>query len=182
MKRKAQTLKILVVNFGTPESPWNLFCGIDENRVVFFKYLEMFSLPAYGSVNTEITFFRNREMINSLSPYISGDHGAPFRMEVGKHKIHTKFPIHESSKVFSGDFIDGDIIEIEKYDWDAKDNPLSLISTRRSVGNDFHLVFHGDEIAQKIVEFSKMTYHELSNKSVIFENKPGESGRYISHF
>jgi hypothetical protein len=103
-------------------------------------------------------------------------------MEVGKHKIHTKFPIHESSKVFSGDFIDGDIIEIEKYDWDADDNPLSLISTRRSVGHDFHMVFHGDEIAQKIVEFSKMTYHELSNKSVIFENKPGESGRYISHF
>jgi hypothetical protein len=182
MKIKAQTLKILVVNFGTEQDPWNLFCGIDENRIVFFKYLEMFSLPAYGSVNTEITFFRNREIINSLSPYISGDHGAPFRMEIGKHKIYSRFPVHQSSKLFSGDFLSDDIIEIEKCDWEAEDNPLSLISTRRSVGHDFHLVFHRDDIAKKIVEFSGMTYEELSDKSVIFENKPGESGRYISHF
>mgnify|MGYP000184415254 CR=1 FL=1 len=182
MEIKQQTVKIFVINFGTVENPWNLFCGIDEHRVVFFKYLEMFSLPAQGSINTQIIFFRNGEIINSLIPYISGEHGSPFRLEIGKNRIHTKFPIYESSKFFSGDFTEGDIIEIYKKDWDTEDNPLSLISTHRSVGHDFHFVFHGDEIAQKIVQFSGMTYRDLSDKKVIFENKPGESKRYISHF
>lgn len=182
MKRKAQVLRILLVNFGTEKSPWNLFCSIDEHRVVFFKYLEMFSLPAQGSINTQIIFFRNGEIINSLIPYISGEHGAPFRLEIGKHPVHAKFPLYESSKIFAGDFTEGDIIEIYKKDWELDDNPLSLVSTHRSVGHDFHFVFHGDEIAQKIVQFSGMTYRDLSDKKVIFENKPGESKRYISHF
>ena len=178
MKTKKETLKILVVNFGTEQDPWNLFCGIDENRVVFFQYLSVGSLPAYHTDHdTQIRAYRNNNLHASGTVYLSSGHINEFRF-----RENHNMKLNSNDQLFAFDFAGGDIIEVEKYDWDADDNPLSLISTRRSVGHDFHMVFHGDEIAQKIVEFSKMTYHELSNKSVIFENKPGESGRYISHF
>jgi hypothetical protein len=178
MKIKAETLRILVVNFGTAEDPWNLFCGIDENRVVFFQYLHMFGLPAYFvKGQTKIELYSNNEPLASGIPYLSSGHLEEFRFS-GDHK----FKPDENARLVAFEFLDGDILEINKPDWDADDKPLSSISTRRSVGNNFHLVFHRDDIAKKIVEFSGMTYEEISKKSVIFENRPGESGRYISHF
>lgn len=178
MKIKAQTLRILVVNFGTPESPWNLFCGIDEKRLVFFQYLSVGNLPAYHTDHdTQIRAYRNNNLHASGTAYLSSGHVNDFIF-----RENHNMKLNSKDQLIAFDFNEDDIIEVEKYDWDAEDNPLSLISTRRSVGNNFHLVFHRDDIAKKIVDFSGMTYEELSEKSVIFENKPGESGRYISHF
>lgn len=177
MKTKKQTVKILLVNFGTTESPWNLFCGIDENRVVFFQYLNVGILPVYASNrDTQIRAYRNNNLYASGTAYLTSGHVMNFAFNSKNMKLNEKDQLH------AFDFLAGDVIEIEKYDWELDENPLSLVSTPRSVGNDFHFVFHGDDIAQKIVQFSGMTYQDLSDKKVIFENKPGESKRYISHF
>lgn len=182
METFAKTIKILVVSL---HEDWPLFCALDEKRLLFFKSMNMGSLPIYFSTgpDTTIKVYRDKKEISTALIYTRESHGTitvlqGFEGIVPKNSLGDI--INDGLKSFY--FKDGDSVEIIKDDWKADENPIDVIATRRKVGTPFSEVFknHPDYI-KKFMEFFEQDATSLQQKTVVFNDSPG-SGEFSEFF
>ncbi len=179
MNLKHQTTRILVINIGTKEDRWLMFCGYDavKNRLIFFRTLFLSRLPAYHTKeSTIITVFRDGKEFESGTPHLTNGHQEKYHLA---GLIETQRSNSQSSYFKAFNFLSGDIITIEKFDWKEAEIPLDSIATRRTVGNLSSEVFLNDEtLNEQLCDF----FPELQLKvaTVVFEAYPGS--KYANHF
>jgi hypothetical protein len=177
MNLKHHTTKILVVDLGTKENQWLMFCGYDEvkDRLILFRTLSMGSLPAYHTRQmTTITITRDGKEFSTGSPYLTSGHQETYRL-VGLAEIEKDAP--EDDKLEAFNFLTGDIITIDKFDWKESEIPLDSITTRRTVGTLFGNVFYG-ELHKKLRNF--FIGISFQTTTVVFESYPGKE--YAKYF
>ena len=180
MKIKKVTAQFLVMNLGTTESPWNLFCGYDteKNRIVFFKTLRLRSIPNYFSQEpVVITVTRENKIFSSGSPLLAGPNDENYQL-TGLREICGVN--HSTDQLDAFHFNDGDVVTIEKSDWAHDENPIDILATRRTVGTPLDKVY---AVNQHTIDQFKNFFQDhlnVSTTTVVVESNPGP--HYMKYF
>jgi hypothetical protein len=180
MNIKKAAASFLVMNLGTSDSPWNLFCGFDpeKNRIVFFKTLRLRSIPNYFSQEpVVITVNRDNQIFSSGSPQLVGPNDEAYQLD-GLREICGV--THSTDQLDAFHFNDGDIVTVEKSDWAHDENPIDTLATRRTVGTPLHQVY---SVNQHTIDQFKNFFKDSANiltTTVVVESNPGPI--YMKYF
>lgn len=180
MNIKKAVVSFLVMNLGTADNPWNLFCGYDpeKNRIVFFKTLRLRSIPNFFSQDpVTITVTRNDKTFSTGSPQLSGPNCENYVL-TGLREICGVTYSTDTLDAFH--FNNNDVVTVEKSDWAENENPFDILATRRTVGTPLNQVH---AVSQHTIDQFKNFFKDSPNvltATVIVEDNPGP--HYMKYF
>lgn len=180
MQIKKATTQFLVINLGTSEQPWNLFCGYDpeKNRIVFFKTIRLRSIPNYFSQDpVAITVTRDGSVFSTGSPQLVGPNGEGYQLDGLREICGVR---HSTDTLDAFHFNDNDVVSVEKSDWTIDENPIDILATRRTVGTPLHQIHAANQ--HTIDQFKKFFQGgpDVLTTTVVVESNPGPN--YMKYF
>ena len=171
--------RILVVALGNNKL---FFCGVDQERIVFFDDLLLGSLVGMTEKDTCISVRRNGAVVDTKTLMLSGGHMqkifvTDFDVTKGNNADFNVEQKQDVKKLHAFSFQKNDILEINK-EWKDFEQPeawLSQISTYRSYGADFIDVFVTNHtLLAPIMDFFELNFEKMvsMSKKIIFTSCP----------